>query len=69
MNNTTITDAEGQYVIIITINNTNLTIANIQYMDCIFKTLFFRSFFHVLSDLSDSKIIIGGDFNKVIVKR
>lgn len=66
INNNTITDPEGRFIIInITIHNTPTTIA------CIYgpnkdDSSFFHTFFTSLSNLSDSPIIIGGDFNTVL---
>jgi len=64
--NKIITDTEGRYVIInSTINNNNITIANI-YGPNNDDEHFFHSFFSILSGFSQSALIIGGDFNTVI---
>ncbi len=65
-NNNTITDTEGRYIIINSIiNNKDFTIANI-YGPNMDDENFFHTFFSILSEFSQSAVIIGGDFNTVI---
>ena len=65
IHNTTITDPEGRYIIIsVSINNTDFTIANL-YGPNSDDPSFFHTFFSTLDNFSDTKIIIGGDFNTV----
>lgn len=64
--NKTIADTEGRYIIInSTINNNNITIANI-YGPNIDDENFFHTFFSILLEFTQSAVIIGGDFNTVI---
>lgn len=62
----TITDPDGRYIILnALIYNTSLTIANI-YGPNTDDPPFFHRFFTSLSNFTDSKIIIRGDFNTVL---
>lgn len=66
IHNTTITDPEERYVIInASINSNNITIANIYGTHTDDPTLF-HNFFSSLNSISNSTIIIGGDFNTVM---
>lgn len=66
INQSTICDPEGRYVIVnITFNNKILTIANI-YGPNTDDPQFFHNFFSSIANVPQSAIIIGGDFNTVI---
>ena len=62
----TISDTQGRYIIIqITINNKDITIANI-YGPNTDDPAFYHDLFTILSDFSNSPLVIGGDFNTVL---
>uniref|UniRef100_A0AAR2LBN1 exodeoxyribonuclease III n=1 Tax=Pygocentrus nattereri TaxID=42514 RepID=A0AAR2LBN1_PYGNA len=61
-----ITDPEGRFIILnLSILNMHLCIANI-YGPNVDDPSFFHNIFTALSDHSDTKLIIGGDFNLVL---
>lgn len=65
-NNTEISDPEGHYIIInASINNTEMTIANI-YGPNSDNDEIFNKVFSIVSTFPQSKILIGGDFNTVL---
>lgn len=62
----TITDKEGCYVIVIgEIHNISLTLVNV-YAPNIDNPIFFRKVFSLIPDISQTHLIIGGEFNTVL---
>lgn len=62
----TITDKEGRYIIVIgEINNISLTLVNV-YAPNLDNPIFFQKVFSLIPDISQTHLIIGGDFNTVL---
>lgn len=63
IHNSTIADKDGCYIIVSgEIYNTSLTLVNV-YAPNVDNPAFFRKVFSLLPNLSQTKLIIGGDFN------
>lgn len=63
IHNSTIADKDGHYIIVSgEINNTSLTLVNV-YAPNMDNPAFFKKAFSLLPNLSQTMLIIGGDFN------
>lgn len=66
IHNTTLADKDGRYVIVTgEIYNTSLTLVNL-YAPNTDNPTFFKKVFALIPDLSQTKLIIGGDFNTLL---
>lgn len=61
----TITDKDGRYIIVIGEIHISLTLVNI-YAPNIDNPIFFQKVFSLIPDISQTHLIIGGDFNTVL---